>query len=289
ATWNLNPTNGEWNTASNWTPATVPDGPDDVATFGISNQTSVLVVDNVQVDKIVFEAGASAFTTTSAALPTPFAHLIMMGAGIVNNSGINQTFVAQASDGALGVGVIELHNSATAGSSTTFINSSGVFGGGTEFFESSTAGDATIINEGSPPLGQSGFLEFNDNASAGNSQIINHGGTDAVTGGGEIDFSDSSTADHATVICNGGEADGASGSIIYFFADSTAGSGNFTVNGGAGTESFRRRGLIFRPDQRWERCLYHQRWYCAKCRRRRPPVFERGYWHAGGLRRYAHR
>ena len=204
ATWNLNPTNGEWNTAANWTPATVPDGPSDVATFGISNQTSVLVVDNVQVDKIVFEAGASAFTATSAALPKPFAHLIMMGAGIVNNSGINQTFVAQASDGALGVGVIEFHDSATAGSSTTFINSSGVFGGGTEFFDFSTAGDATIINEGSPALGQSGFLRFEDNASAGNSLIINYGGTDAVTGGGEIDFNGSSTADHATVICNRG-------------------------------------------------------------------------------------
>src|SRR5438552_7700893 len=41
ATWNLNPTSGDWNTASNWTPATVPNGPDDTATFGVSNITFV--------------------------------------------------------------------------------------------------------------------------------------------------------------------------------------------------------------------------------------------------------
>ena len=33
ATWNLNPTSSDWNTATNWTPATVPNGPTDVATF----------------------------------------------------------------------------------------------------------------------------------------------------------------------------------------------------------------------------------------------------------------
>lgn len=43
ATWNLNPTSGEWNTAANWTRATVSDSPRDVATFGLSNQTSVVL------------------------------------------------------------------------------------------------------------------------------------------------------------------------------------------------------------------------------------------------------
>ena len=256
ATWNLNPTSGEWNTAANWTPATVPDGPHDVATFGVSNQTSVLVVETVLLDSIVFDAGASAFTITSAALPKPFANVNMIGGGIINNSGINQTFVAQASDGGLGVGHIFFFNHSSAGSSTTLINSSGHSGGDTTFFDFSTAGDATIINEGSPPLGGSGTLEFWDNASAGNSLIINHGGTDAVTGGGEIDFKNSSTADHATVICNGGEADGASGSVIYFFENSTAGSGNFTVNGGAGTNSFGAAVVFLGPDTSVENAFF---------------------------------
>ncbi len=41
ATWNLNPTSGDWNTAANWTPATVPNGPADTATFDISNTTGM--------------------------------------------------------------------------------------------------------------------------------------------------------------------------------------------------------------------------------------------------------
>ena len=31
ATWNLNPTTGDWNTATNWTPETVPNGPAETA------------------------------------------------------------------------------------------------------------------------------------------------------------------------------------------------------------------------------------------------------------------
>src|SRR4249919_3342757 len=37
ATWNPNPTSGDWNTAANWIPATVPNGPADTVTFGVSN------------------------------------------------------------------------------------------------------------------------------------------------------------------------------------------------------------------------------------------------------------
>lgn len=242
ATWNLNPTSGQWNTPDNWTPATVPNGPSDVATFGISNQTNVLLVRSAVVDSIVFDAGASAFTVTSMARPESGANLSFAGTGVINNSGINQTFVTQVVEGVIGLGSISFFNEATAGSSTTFINSSGPtgfqYGGITDFFDSSTAGNATIVNEGSPAFGQSGRLEFRDNTSAANSFILNHGGTDAVTGGGETDFYDSSTADQVTAICNGGEADGAGGGVINFWSNSTAANGNFTVNGGAGTNSF---------------------------------------------------
>jgi hypothetical protein len=40
ATWNANPANNDWNTATNWTPGVVPD---EVATFGVSNTTKVSV------------------------------------------------------------------------------------------------------------------------------------------------------------------------------------------------------------------------------------------------------
>lgn len=43
ATWNLNATSDitNWFNETNWTRATVPDGPDDTATFDVSNTTNV--------------------------------------------------------------------------------------------------------------------------------------------------------------------------------------------------------------------------------------------------------
>src|SRR4029434_10927754 len=67
ATWNLNPVTGDWNTAANWTPATVPDGPDDVATFSLSNETLVSIPAVTELNSIVFSADASPCAVT----PTP--------------------------------------------------------------------------------------------------------------------------------------------------------------------------------------------------------------------------
>ena len=41
ATWNLNPTSNDWYTAANWTPATVPNDPSDIATLDVSNVTAL--------------------------------------------------------------------------------------------------------------------------------------------------------------------------------------------------------------------------------------------------------
>src|SRR5262245_21147057 len=91
ATWNLSPASSDWNTAANWTPATVPNGPSDIATFESSNVNSVSLSSGVTLDGIVFEAGASEFTITSR---SAFASFLINGVGITNNSGIEQTFVA---------------------------------------------------------------------------------------------------------------------------------------------------------------------------------------------------
>ena len=64
ATWKNSPTSPDWNTAANWTPATVPNGASDTATFAISSKTRVSLSDNTLVNGIVFEPGASAFTIT---------------------------------------------------------------------------------------------------------------------------------------------------------------------------------------------------------------------------------
>lgn len=65
ATWNLNPASGDWNTASNWMPATVPNGLADTATFDISNTTNVSLSAAVEVDGILFDTGTSACTITA--------------------------------------------------------------------------------------------------------------------------------------------------------------------------------------------------------------------------------
>src|SRR5437870_6528132 len=62
ATWSANPENGNWNTADNWTPPTIPNGPADIASFGVSNQTDVSISTNTKVSAISFGPGASAFT-----------------------------------------------------------------------------------------------------------------------------------------------------------------------------------------------------------------------------------
>ena len=57
ATWDLNPGSGDWNTAANWTPMTVPNGPADIATFALSNTTSVSISANTEVNGITFTSG----------------------------------------------------------------------------------------------------------------------------------------------------------------------------------------------------------------------------------------
>src|SRR5438874_13790509 len=89
ATWNLHPISNDWNTAENWTPNTVPNGPDDVATFGLSHHTGVFVSTDMEVNEVIFNAGASPFNINAAVDE----ELTISGIGITNDSGIAQNFV----------------------------------------------------------------------------------------------------------------------------------------------------------------------------------------------------
>ena len=63
ATWNLNPGSSDWNDPLNWTPNTIPNSEDAVATFGVSNVTGVRVSrPGDTVDRIIFTSTASAYT-----------------------------------------------------------------------------------------------------------------------------------------------------------------------------------------------------------------------------------
>jgi len=151
AQWNLNPGSGDWNTADNWTPMTVPNGPADIATFALSNITNVSISANTEVNSIVFTPAASNPHTIYALGPT----LTISGTGITNNSGVTQNFINY-------FGSIVFSNSATAGSNVSIFNGGG---GETAFLNTSTAGNVFILNF------STGGTTFWDNSSAGSAVI----------------------------------------------------------------------------------------------------------------------
>ena len=223
ATWDLNPGSGDWNTAANWTPMTVPNGPADIATFALSNTTNVSISANTEVNAITFTPTATnPYTITAIATWT----LRITGAGITNNSGSTQHFITVV--GANGqFGLIVFSNSATAGNSTMFTNN-GVFlngevRGGTRFLDTSSAGNGTFINNG-------GFTEFSGSSTAGNGSFTNNGGTVSGAGGGRTIFQQTSVADSATLIANGGTGGGQGGQILFEDA-STGGTSRVEVFG----------------------------------------------------------
>jgi autotransporter-associated beta strand protein len=229
ATWNLNPISNDWNTAANWTPPTVPNGRNDRATFDFSNTTDVALSASSQVDRIIFNPGATPYTITVG--PTDMT-LTISGRGIGNNSGIAQNFFT-ANDELSHRGIIAFTGTASAGNAT-FTNEGGkiVFGGATQFFESSTADRGTFINNGGVITdghnGQAGLTQFFDNATAAQGVFINNGATVKSTAGGHVEFYGNSTADRGTFTLNPGTTEGGA---VFFDDNTTAGRALFAVNG----------------------------------------------------------
>lgn len=224
AAWNFPGGATDWNTDANWTPATGhPNGPTDVATFNLSLSTALSLSAATEVNGIVFNNSASAFTITA----NPDFTLTISGVGISNNSGLTQNFVTAGSGS--GNGVIQFKNSATAGSQTVFTNNGGNGAASfTFFFDSSTAGNATIINNSL--FSSNGITGFFNSATAGNATITNSGGTAFFSNGGSTQFSNSSTAGNASITNNGGTIAGAFGGFTQFFNSATAGNASIINN-----------------------------------------------------------
>jgi len=225
ATWNQNPTSGDWNTAANWTPATVPNGPDDTATFDASNTTNVFLSTYTQVDGIVFNPGASPYTINVVS-----SYLDIYGLGISNNLGGAQSFVNAGRHG------ISFYNTATAGYGTIIITNTGsktgLEGGFVSFWDESTAGAATIINLGADDnqAGPGGQTYFNDGTSAGNGTFICTGSTAAAAFAGSVIFAPGSTAANGTFTINGSTVKGGLGGYMVVNA-ARAGTATITLNG----------------------------------------------------------
>jgi autotransporter-associated beta strand protein len=196
ATWDLNPGSGDWNTAANWTPATVPNGSANTATFALSNTIDVSISANTEVNAITFTPAATNPYTIAAGPEL----LTISGVGITNNSEVTQNFGTLSSSG---LGGIVFSNSATAGSNVSIFNEGG---GRTNFFNTSTAGNVFILNF------TTGGTTFWDNSTAGSAnisgydvsftQFLGHStaGNATIEGLGFIDFDEFSNAGSATLI-----------------------------------------------------------------------------------------
>jgi hypothetical protein len=204
AQWDLDPISGDWNTAANWTPMGVPNGPAVIATFGLSNTTDVSISADTEVNGITFTSAATNPYTITASLGLT---LTISGVGITNNSGSTQNFVT-AADFSGNVGTIVFSKSATAGSNVSIFNE----GGSTNFFNSSTAGGAVIENLSSF-AGTVGSTNFFNSSTAGSASIFNTGSYTA--------FFNKSTAGSATIYTDDGQ--------VAFFNNSTAGSAHIFV------------------------------------------------------------
>src|SRR5215467_7556942 len=114
AQWNLSPTSGDWNTATNWTPMTVPNGPADIAIFALSNIADISISENTEVNSIIF---SSAATNPYSITVSDGLTLTLSGAGITNNSGGAQKLVVGSVNNAQSAQTHFTHG-ATAGNAT---------------------------------------------------------------------------------------------------------------------------------------------------------------------------
>jgi hypothetical protein len=94
ATWSSNPSSGDWTTAANWVPNTVPNGTSNVATLGTSNVTDVINTNViVNLDSLVFNSGAPQYTLTvisnTSANPISGTFAKLPDGGIVTINGNN--------------------------------------------------------------------------------------------------------------------------------------------------------------------------------------------------------
>jgi autotransporter-associated beta strand protein len=268
AAWSATPTSGDWNDASNWMPNTVPNSATDVATFAGSNVTALSISDtDIDLDSAVFNNGAPPYTLTAEGRDLTF-----YGAGIVNNSGVMQSFVVTSPPLSF-FPDLSFHDNASAGELTTFSTTNGNFG----FSDSASAGSATFNvtcgenGDGDCPGGSS--ISFASNTTAANATInVNYaaarfnggsggnatfnisggsylslynayldratinliGGVNAPYGESNAYIIGTTDAADAAFTTIGGSMSGDKGGLVEFSDTTTAGNATFVINGGMG-------------------------------------------------------
>ena len=267
ATWNSNPVDNQWYNPNNWTPATVPDGATDIATFGSTTQPAITISDSSDLltvlNGITFNPGASAYILT---VPATGQDLTFQGRGVVNNSGRTQTFVINGRSNS----TVVTFQDATAGNDVSYIIglTLGVLRPYLVFSGSSSAGNASFtctdisvtFNSGTTADNATftlnvALVDFMAGSSAGNGTFILNGGDNAastVTMG-----HDGATAGNATFTVNGTSTGLSYYNLVSMVAFTSAGAAVFTANGACGYQPQSGRG-----EHRWPRRSGHRDVYC---------------------------
>jgi autotransporter-associated beta strand protein len=206
----------DWNTASNWAPATVPTG---TARFTSSQAVSTLVAISspTSIGTLQFDPGAPAYslsgvlTVTGAGFTgdSSSAHITFGAVSFVNGSSAGSSQIEQ--------GHYEFHNTSTAGNAVFLTPFVGAPFNPVDirFFDSSTAGSASFHCQFRPPSGCFGpVVTFFNTSSAGNAVF------DRVY---SVTFRDNSSAGQAA-ITTGPNAQG-----VVFFDASTAGNASIRL------------------------------------------------------------
>jgi autotransporter-associated beta strand protein len=252
ATWSSTPTSNDWNTTENWTPPTIPSSETDVATFAVSNTTNVMCGEapggegtTTIVGDVVFAEGASAYTITVTPLfdvmfPPPSIVEFHRG-GITNTSAVVQNFVTANSGTYKPSGRIYFMNAASAGENVIITNEGGaspigdgIYGGFTQFWDDSTAGKATFVNNGCTVSGTAGgnggTTSLTDSSGAESAIFINNPSTVADAAAGLTWIITSGNIGNSAFISNPATVTGAEGGWAEFDVGTAAGA-TFIANG----------------------------------------------------------
>ncbi len=253
ATWNSAPISNNWNTAENWIPATIPNGPSDIANFGPTILPEVNVASSVEVSGIQFMSGAPSFTISVQGIGI---NLLITGNGIANSSGNTQSFT----DGPQSA--IFFFNNANAGETTFFGGEANLFffldwssaGGGTFSVTSSTMGQGSILffddstaADASIAVSNFAIASFGDTSTAANAVFTAVNGGDIAFGtnstasnaevtlaaGGGTEFTQSATAAQGNFTVNGASSSGGAAGFVNLSDSTTAGDATFVINGGS--------------------------------------------------------
>ncbi len=242
--------NANWNQSGNWSPASVPTATANFGTLPVVPPVPSVIVDATTFIETIRFDGTTAYTIAVTLGCGCGGDLFVTGTGVVNNSGVLQTFDVSSAgllvfqnassivgnvrinvaDGALLFGTPGTFETASAGSAT-IVNTVGL--GplyGTFFVANSNAGTAKITND------SGGMTFFLEQSSAANSEITNTDGGQTIFG--FPSSNDIATAGNARIIADGLIQNLFFPASVVFNAFTTAGNATIDVRNGAFVEFY---------------------------------------------------